>query len=97
MIDVKQLRETANAFAGWGADLDMRPSEVLELLDRLEAAEREAEQARISSERGMKRNAGVELYEALEELVEQSSHPDISGRVNIVRAVAALTKARGES
>lgn len=34
---------------------------------------------------------------ALEELVEQSSHPDISGRVNIVRAVAALAKARGES
>ena len=40
MIDVKQLRETANAFAGWGADLDMRPSEILELLDRLETAER---------------------------------------------------------
>lgn len=39
MKNEKQLRETANAFAGWGADLDMSPGEIIELLDRLEAAE----------------------------------------------------------
>lgn len=38
-----------------------------------------------------------ELYEALEELVKQCGHPNISGWVNIERSIAALTKARGES
>ena len=36
------------------------------------------------------------LYEALEELIDQCGHPNISGWVNIERAVDALDKARGE-
>lgn len=38
-----------------------------------------------------------ELHEALEELVEQCGHPNISGWVDIERAIATLAKARGGS
>lgn len=51
-------------------------------------------QARISKERGMKRNAGVELYDALvgllDELPSATTHPAIK------KARTALAKARGE-
>lgn len=56
-----------------------------------------AEQARISRERGAKRNAGIELYDALSAMLrlhELSDSPD--GDVTTM-ARAALAKARGES
>lgn len=56
-----------------------------------------AEQARISRERGMKRNAGVELYDALEDLVHQVDRPDAPEWLSLDDAFAALAKARGEA
>lgn len=53
-------------------------------------------QARISKERGMKRNAGVELYEALEDLVHQVDRPGAPEWLSLDDAFAALAKARGE-
>lgn len=53
-------------------------------------------QARISRERGMKRNAGVELYDALEDLVHQVDRPGAPEWLSLDDAFAALAKARGE-
>ncbi|MDW0360861.1 hypothetical protein Q8G38_16225 [Halomonas venusta] len=64
-------------------------------------------QKKISKERGMKRNAGVELFEALDELVlvneicDETGYVDGEGFVDIEAALdkarAALAKARGET
>jgi len=64
-------------------------------------------QKKISKERGMKRNAGVELFEALDELVainevcDETGYVDGEGFVDVEAALekarAALAKARGES
>lgn len=53
-------------------------------------------QARISKERGMKRNAGVELYDALADLVHQVDRPGAPEWLSLDDAFAALAKARGE-
>ncbi|MCF2911883.1 hypothetical protein [Halomonas sp. Cn5-12] len=65
------------------------------------------QQEKISKERGRKRNAGVELFEALDELVavneicDETGYVDGEGFVDIEAALdkarAALAKARGET